>query len=334
MWTWRSSDASCSTGTVERIDLTVDVSDAVGTGELLRTTATVVVDRDALCDRPVVFFGFPGGGYCRRYFDLHPPGYSGYSQAEYHARDGHVFVCCDHLAVGDSDVPTTPLDFEAVARANAATGREVVRQLTAGEVLVGLGPIAPLATVAAGQSFGGFALTIGEAVDPCFDGVAMLGWSGIETIPPWSQDIDIADLAGRGDGMEHPMRAVFHHDDEPAELMLLDMTREGSMGSPEAWGASNIPGGPLVQIARGPLGPGVVADESAAITVPVFVGCGEIDVVGDPWSEPTAYRGSRDVTVAVFERMAHMHNFASTRVQLWERLASWADAVGEIAARP
>ena len=35
------------------------------------------------------------------------------------------------------------LDFEAVRRANTATGREVVRQLTAGEVLVGLGPIAP-----------------------------------------------------------------------------------------------------------------------------------------------------------------------------------------------
>ena len=163
-------------------------------------------------------------------------------------------MCCDHLAVGDSDVPTTPLDFEAVARATRQPG-EVVRQLTAGEVLVGLGPIAPLASVAAGQSFGGFALTIGEAVDPCFDGVAMLGWSGIETIPPWSQDIDIADLAGRGDGMEHPIRAVFHHDDEPAELMLLDMTREGSMGSPEAWGASNIPGGPLVQIAARPARP-------------------------------------------------------------------------------
>ena len=74
----------------------------------------------------------------------------------------------------------------------------------------------------------------------------------------------------------------------------------------------------------------MVADESAAITVPVFVGCGEIDVVGDPWSEPTAYRGYRDVTVAVFERMAHMHNFASTRMQLWEQLASWADAVGGV----
>jgi alpha-beta hydrolase superfamily lysophospholipase len=314
---------------MERIELTVDVSDAVGTGEELRMAVTVVVDPDALYDRPIVFFGFPGGGYCRHYFDMYPAGYSGYSQAEHHARDGHVFVCCDHLGVGDSDVPTIGLDFEAVARANAATARDVAERLAAGDVLAGLGPVEPLAVVGAGQSFGGFALTIGQAVDPCFDGVAMLGWSGIETIPPWPDDVDVTDLLGRGDGIDHPMRAVFHHDDEPEELMLLDMTRGGQVGSPEPWGAQNIPGGPLVNIPRGPLGPGVVAAEAAAITVPVFVGCGEIDVVGDPWAEPTAYRGSRDVTVAIFERMAHMHNFASTRVQLWERLATWADAVAQ-----
>jgi hypothetical protein len=125
------------------------------------------------------------------------------------------------------------------------------------------------------------------------------------------------------------MRAVFHHDDEPEDLMLLDMTRRGQMGSAEPWGARNIPGGPAVTIPRGPLGPGVVAEEAATIDVPVFVGCGEIDVVADPWEEPAAYRGSRDVTVAVFERMAHMHNFAPTRTRLWQRLTTWADAVAQ-----
>jgi hypothetical protein len=314
---------------MERVELTVDVTEVVRTGETLRTAATVVVDHDALYDRPIVFFGFPGGGYCRRYFDMRPAGYSGYSQAEHHARDGHVFVCCDHLAVGDSDVPTVALDFEAVGRANAATARAIVQRLADGDVLDELGPVEPLAVVGAGQSFGGFALTVGQAVDSCFDGVAMLGWSGIETIPPWPDDVDVADLLGRGDGRDHPMRAVFHHDDEPEDLMLLDMTRRGRMGSAEPWGARNIPGGPAVTIPRGPLGPGVVAAEAAAIDVPVFVGCGEIDVVADPWEEPTAYRGSRDVTVAVFERMAHMHNFAPTRTRLWQRLTTWADAVAQ-----
>jgi hypothetical protein len=320
---------------VQRLEVTVDVTEAVGTGERLATRATVVVpERGDIRDRPVAFFGFPGGGYTRHYYDLHPPGHSGYSQAEHHARDGDVFVCCDHLAVGDSDVPDVALDFEAVGRANAATAREVMARLRRGELDGALRPIDPAAMIGMGQSYGGFVLTIGQAVDPCFDAVAMLGWSGIETIPPWPDDVDIAAIVAgtAGDGMDHPMRPVFHFDDEPVDLVVMDMTRGGSMGSAKAWGAANAPGGPAVVGDRAPLGPGVVAAEAAAISVPVLVACGEVDVVGDPWAEPTAYRGSRDVTVVVFEQMAHMHNFASSRERLWARLASWARAVGDLAA--
>jgi hypothetical protein len=313
-----------------RVELEIDVSDAVPGDETLRTATTVVLPAEgALREAPVVFFAFPGGGYSRHYYDLQIDGFDGYSQAEHHAADGAIFVCCDHLAVGDSDVPNLPLDFEAVGRANAATAREILDRLERGELHDDLPPVRRAAAVALGQSFGGFVLTIGQANDPVFDGVAMLGWSGIETLPPWPADVDLADLlsGSAGDGMDHPMRAVFHSDAEPEELIRRDMTRGGAMGSPEAWGTANGPGGPAVRGTRGPLGPGVVAAEAAAIAQPVFVGCGVIDVVGDPWSEPTAYRGSRDVTVAVFEQMAHMHNFAPTRALLWNRLAAWAAGI-------
>lgn len=40
------------------------------------------------------------------------------------------------------------------------------------------------------------------------------------------------------------------------------------------------------------------------------------DVVLDPKAEPKAYHRSGDVTVLVWPNMAHMHNFASTRVGL------------------
>jgi hypothetical protein len=316
------------------VELEIDVTAAVGTGEQLSTKATAVVpEAGTQRDRPVVYFGFPGGTYNRHYYDLCPAGFAGYSQAGYHARDGEIFVACDHLAVGDSSVPSVTLDFAAVGRANAAAAREVVRRLRTGELDPAVGPVDPAAVVGMGQSFGGFVLTIGQAVDPFFDGVAMLGWSGLETLPPWPADVDLgAIIAGTaGDGVDHPLRPVFHHADEPAELVVMDMTRAPTAaGSP--WSAEHMPGGPAVADSRGPLGPGVVAAEAAAITVPVFVGCGEIDVVGDPWSEPTAYRGSRDVTVAVYERMAHMHNFAPTREELWRRLATWARGIGELRA--
>ena len=244
---------------MRRIDVRLDVTDAVGTGERLHTTATVVIDR--LVQDPIVYFAYPGGGYNRHYYDLQPQGFEGYSQAEFQASEGDIFVCCDHLAVGDSDSPTVALDFAAVGRANAAAAREIQRRLATGE-LEGIGePIRPAAAVGLGQSYGGFVLTIGQAADPVFDAVGMLGWSGIRTIPPWPDDVDFeALLAGTaGDGLDHPMRASFHHGDEPDALVVMDMTRAGSaMGSAERWGANNPPGGPAV-VAKNPLEPGVVA---------------------------------------------------------------------------
>jgi hypothetical protein len=181
-----------------------------------------------------------------------------------------------------------------------------------------------------GQSFGGFVLTIGQAIAPVFDGVAFLGWSGIETVPPWPDGVDLAAMmAGTaGDGLDHPMRPTFHYHDVPEEIVVADMTKvPGSAGSSAPWGAAHSPGGPALATDRGPLGPGVVAAEAAAISVPVLVACGEIDVVADPWAETGAYRSSHDVTVCVLRRMAHMHNFASTRRHLWDRLDQWATTV-------
>jgi hypothetical protein len=72
----------------------------------------------------------------------------------------------------------------------------------------------------------------------------------------------------------------------------------------------------------------------AAIEVPVLVACGDIDVVGDPWAEPAAYRGTRLVTMAVIEQMAHMHNFAGSRTRLWDLIEDFARLVGSVRSGP
>ena len=254
----------------------------------------------------------------------------GYSQAEHHAAHGFAFVACDHLGVGDSSVPprlsTTPRSHGPTQPASTW----VLEQLRAGTWSIGRQ--VPITTaVGMGQSFGGFILTIGEGTTPVFDGVALLGWSGIETQPPWPPDVDFAALlsGSAGNGLEHPMRKTFHAPDVPDEIVIADMTKKaGGMGSEALWSADHSPGGPALEDpARGPLGPGVVAAEAAAIATPVFIGAGDIDVLADAHSEPVAYPSSRDVTVCVFPRMGHMHNFATTRVDLWNRLESWATAV-------
>ena len=73
--------------------------------------------------------------------------------------------------------------------------------------------------------------------------------------------------------------------------------------------------------------PGAVAQEAAAITVPVLIASGERDVTPDPHAEPKAYRSSADISVYVCPRMAHMHNFAHTRALFWERIHTWGAGV-------
>jgi hypothetical protein len=69
--------------------------------------------------------------------------------------------------------------------------------------------------------------------------------------------------------------------------------------------------------------PGYAKPFADRITSPVFLGFGDSDVSQQPRLEPTGYPASRDLTVVVIPRMAHMHNFADTREQLWRRLDQW-----------
>jgi len=109
----------------------------------------------------------------------------------------------------------------------------------------------------------------------------------------------------------------------PAEIVAADT----SGGYPirevaPAFGSTTLP---LCVIAM--LSPGYVKQEAADVTVPVFVGLGKRDTAPDPHSEPSAYSASSDITVFICERMAHMHNFATTREALWDRVARWCAAL-------
>jgi pimeloyl-ACP methyl ester carboxylesterase len=317
---------------MRKFNLMVDVATATGTGESLSVAATVVLPPEQFWAGPVpVLFGFPGGGYSRHYFDLQlgdGPN-DGYSQAEHHARGGFVFVACDHLGVGDSDVPTKSLDYQAVARADAECARKVAAMLELGELhpdvrALSLGPL-----VGVGQSFGGYLLTLAQAADPVFDAVAFLGWSGIETVVPWSQGTQLDDVLrrGTGTGYDNPRRPTFFRDDVPRDIVVRDLTRTSDRaGSPEAWGAAYYPGGPRLTSDESPMMRGVVAAQAATIEVPVLVAVGDVDVVADLAAEASAYPMSPDLTLCRFPGMGHMHNFAGTRGQLWRRLHGWIGA--------
>ncbi len=140
--------------------------------------------------------------------------------------------------------------------------------------------------------------------------------------PPGTEVGENPVFTARDDGL--PMSTWgFHYDDEPPDMVADDMrdypTRNGRV---PVWGSATMP--PCATLM---LNPGCVADEAAAIRVPVFVGVGERDVCPDPRAEPQAYAQSPDITVFVCPRMSHMHNFASTREQFWDRLHTWGEGV-------
>ena len=315
----------------------------------LWTTATVYLP-EQLPERVTVLFGFPGGGFGRKYYDIQA--LPGYSQAEFHTAAGYVFVACDHLYVGDSARPEDPLalSFEDLAAANHATAVEVITQLRGGTLTPDVPPLEIVRTVAMGQSMGGCLLTVQQANHRTFDAVAFLGWSGIFTnFPTPEGGRDILPLPPRGTDM-HPIadavlgvvspdvdqfRFCFHWPDVEPSLLAADIDSyrpfsdvvRGDEASP--WGSATTPPCALTMMTEG-----AVSAEAAAIDVPVLVACGERDVVPDPWAEPSAYRSSADVSVAVIPRMAHMHNFASTRERLWDRIAAFAETVPPSATLP
>jgi len=318
------------------VEVTVDVAGATGLAPA--STAATVHLPERLEEPVTVMFAYPGGGYGRRYFDIAAPGYS---QAEHHAAEGLVTVACDHLGVGDSSQPDTfQLGYERLAAANDAAARAILARLSSGAVADGIAPMAIANAVGIGQSMGGCLLTVQQANHRTFDGVGLLGWSGIETnfpardgsrlrypMPP--RGTDLRPIADEVLGVVAPdpdhFRFCFHWDDEDPALVEADLASyqpytdvtRGDGTTP--WGSATVPACAITMMT-----PGAVAAEAGLIDVPVLVACGERDVVPDPEAEPAAYPHSPDVRVVVVPGMAHMHNFARSREALWREIEEFA----------
>jgi pimeloyl-ACP methyl ester carboxylesterase len=318
-----------------RHDIRIDVSEAIGlTGAEIAATVIAPV---SLAENAIVAIGFAGGGYSRGYWDIQWPGC--YSQAEYHTTRGWVFVAVDHLGVGDSSLlDPSILTFEVMAAANSAAAKQIVSMLRSGSLIANTVAALPNPyVIGVGQSMGGCVSIVAQACHQTFDALAVLGYSASHTVLPSPQGgVRVTPVArGRTDndaitteaaeiGDVHVFAWSFHYDDVDPGIYHEDL-RGGypfRTESVPAWGSATIP-----PAAASMLAPGVVAAEAAGIDVPVFIGVGERDVCPDPWSEPTSYRAAQQVSLCVIDRMAHMHNFASTRQMLWDRLHRWGESL-------
>ena len=282
-------------------------------------------------------FASPGGGYSRGYYDL--PAFRGelYSEAEHHTAQGIIFIAYDHLGVGDSSCPDEELTISLIAAANDAAIREMVGMIEGGTLSPRLPPLGSFFKIGIGQSMGGAMTIVMQGAHGTFDAIIPLASSAIHPCLPqrspeadrrseegWSsqgsRDVprlrDAAELAQYIADYVYP----FFWDDVPAEIINADQAGGFPVRrqSP-SWGSKTIPRCASLFMTRG-----CIAAEAAAVTVPVLVCVGERDTCPEPRAEPTAFARATDVSVFMVPKMAHMHNFASTRRILWERIVGWS----------
>jgi pimeloyl-ACP methyl ester carboxylesterase len=348
------------------VEHTIDVTSAAGLGMDAYTAVTVFLpDQGMLRDPPIVCFAFPGGGYSRRYYSFDMPDGAGGGQARFHCDHGWIFIACDHLGFGDSTIPSgNALTLDNVAAANNEMVKRVMQRLEEGTLVEGLRPITGATALGIGQSMGGCFTIVAQGQFGTFDGVGILGFSAIHTIVPtrpgtlpiawpWISRASPLDnpknlnqaamsaalefvpsntpSAGGPEGdQEHPYQWSFHYDDEPADIVALDMMAAfGKTPNLPPWRSATTP-----PCGRHMVAPGVVALEAAAITVPVLIALGERDVVPDPAAEPKAFKSATDISLFICRRMGHMHNFAHTRRLFWSRIQFWGYAVAQLRTIP
>lgn len=342
------------------VELRIDVTNAVDFGEPAHVTASVMLPDPAdLPSQPVVCFAKPGGGYSRGYYTHALPGPGEQSaQADWHAARGWIVVSIDCLGAGASSVHAVEkLGYGPVVAASHAAEQEILQRLANGLIADDFPAIHQPVTIGIGHSMGAALTIVQQGRHHGYRGIAVLGFSAVHSHPavppgempvvvPWTSRDSLgqvpfpvlnegavtAALADGGvGGLWRALAWGFHYDDVPHEVVSrdlghLDRMSLGNHMDIAPWHSPNEPGA----IGQSCLTPGVVAPEAAAVTVPVLCAMGERDMVVDPPGEPRAFRSAASVDLFICPRMAHIHNFASTRALLWQRIdlfGAWCAAV-------
>lgn len=318
-----------------RAEVAFDVSDVLPSDAAETqavVTATVVFDPGRLVSPPLVVLAIPGGTYHRRYWDLRPPGRRGYSKAAYLARRGLVFVAMDYFGGGDSTRPADGdfIGLEVQADAAHLSYLQVRRAVEQGTLHPDLGAHSDATFVGIGQSLGAFITMIQQGKYRDYPAVGIFGASpllitGTREQPDWDRLSTeqrrawvISENARQSGYTELPMyhgapreqyRGIFHVPDVPKDLVEYDEAECHTL-IPRMSGVDGMT-------------PGFAKPFANRITSPLFLAFGQFDVSADPHREPAGYPASPDITTVTIPNMAHMHNFADTRVKLWDRFMSW-----------
>jgi len=286
-------------------------------GVSYRVAATVIFAPDLVQESGAkrVLFMLPGAGYSRHYYDMTLKGDETYSQAAFHAARGDIVVLMECVGAGQSVIlGGVEASFSMLAEAHHLAVQALSARLSGGAIDARLPSLNAFVTVGVGQSLGGAVTIITQSSHQTFDMLAVLGASALHTRIPSRH--------GHEGSEEIDWLYAMHSDETPPEIVAIDW--EG--GYPERvsvpdFGTDNIPSCTFDLLSR----QDYLAPYAKAISVPVFLGYGARDTCGNPHGEPGAYLSATDIALTIVPEMAHMHNFAPTRLRLWKRLGNWLD---------
>src|SRR3954454_1109386 len=280
---------------------------------------------------PAVLICWSGGSYARSYWDMQMPGHSGYSFAEHLTAQGFIVLAADHLGVGASSKPADgdSVNFETMSAAAASFVAQTRALLADGAPELGGRPLASVPIVGIGHSLGACLTVVHQARHRCYDAVALLGFThGRKDVSVTAVGAAERDDASReaaieqaraffgdtwddvyGSAPREPNHAWLHDPDVPAAVIAAD-DAEAAPWTRQAYVEALLAGHS--------------ARFAAELECNVFIAFGDRDVPPLPHADVAYYPRSRDVALYVLRDSAHCHNFASTRAELWDRIAVWA----------
>ena len=263
-----------------------------------------------------------GGTYDKRYFHARVPGRADYSAAEALAARGHLVILTDHLGVSDSSrLPDQRKATRRVAAlAHHVALQEIYRRLENGTLDPSLPAIPRFTKAGGGHSMGGSTTLAQQAEFETFDRLLVLGFTAIgvharvdgkavpmeEFVTPTDEDyltVQHRDLSSS---------AGLHWDDIPDDVLQVD--DDLSVPVPR-------------EISQAAIRMGIATEDAERIKVPVYICLGERDVSPRPHDEPGHYRSSSDVTLHILPRYGHCQSFASTRMEMINRIDGWLRSV-------
>jgi pimeloyl-ACP methyl ester carboxylesterase len=278
----------------------------------------------------------PGGGMTRRYFDLPERLPGRWSMARHLADEfGLAVLVLDHIGVGDSPPPDDPYSLtpRVVAAVHAHVVAEVVSRLGDGEPVLGGGPLSVRRVIGLGHSMGAMLIVHQQARHRSYDALALLGFGGAGL--PEHLDDDERGYAGDLDELELALPRLVAARFGAALVMpsgrgSADPTFLNPGVGPEPRALLGEATGALLALSGlTSMIPGVSDAALAGVDVPVFLGVGQRDIVGDVDRVARLLTSAPSITEVVVPGAGHNHVIADGREVLTDEVAAWILGLGD-----